>query len=63
MFGEAPAEDAADELIQHFEKAVLQEELREATQKLRQAEAAKDQAGIREASTACAELSSRIAKL
>ena len=62
-FGEAPAENAADELLQHFEKAVLAEALLEATTRLRRAESAKDQEGIREASNACADLSRRMTAL
>ena len=62
-FGEAPAQTAADELLQHFEKAVLAEALLEATARLRRAESAKDQDGIQEASRACADLSRRITAL
>jgi len=59
VFGEAPAESAADELLQHFEAAVLDEALAEATLRLRRAEASKDQAEIREAMMAWKELSRR----
>lgn len=60
-FGEAPSEQAADELIKAFEKAHLAEQLQLASARLRVAEASKNEDAIREAATACHELSKRLA--
>ena len=63
QFGEAPVEDAADELLSAFEAAVVREAYQEAVRSLRQAEAAGDERLIKEAGARCAELSARLAVL
>ncbi|MDE1944547.1 MAG: DNA primase [Patescibacteria group bacterium] len=62
-FGEAPGEDAARELLNAFETAVIREAYQEAVRALRQAEAAGDEGLIREAGERCKALASRLAAL
>ena len=61
MFGEEPKEDAADELLNAFEEAVIREAYQEAVTKLRKAEAAGNAVAITNAQIACAKLSARLA--
>ena len=63
MFGEAPGEDAANELLGAFEEAVIREAYQEAVKSLRQAEVAGDAAMVEAAGARCQELSSRLAAL
>lgn len=62
-FGESPRENDADDLIRAFEHAMLSEKLKDATTRLRLAEAAKNTAEIEELSGLCRELSVRLASL
>lgn len=62
-FGEDPAEDAADELLHVFETAVIREAYQEAVADLRRAEAAGDEARIKDAQAICSKLSVRLAAL
>ena len=62
-FGGDPREDAADELLNAFEEAVIREAYQEAVTNLRRAEAAGDAALVRVAQAACAKLSARLAAL
>ena len=52
-YGEAPGEQAADDLIRTFEKAVLTERLKEASVRLRVAEASRNEEEIKQASEDC----------
>jgi hypothetical protein len=63
QFGDVPLEDAGDELLNAFEAAVVREAYQEAVRSLRQAEAAGDEALIKDAGARCAELSARLAAL
>lgn len=60
-FGESPREHDADDLLRAFEHVVLSDKLREATKRLRLAEAAKNVEEVKELSTLCHELSVRLA--
>lgn len=62
-YGEAPGEDAARDLLNAFEAAVIREAYHEAVTRLRHAEAAGDARVIQEAGARCAELSARLAAL
>ena len=62
-FGESPRETDADDLLHAFEHAVLMEELKDATMRLRLAEAAKNEKEIAEHSDRCKEISVRLASL
>ena len=59
--GEEPSEDAADELLNAFESAVLREAYQETVGELRRAEAAGDTTGVDAAQKKCSELSARLA--
>lgn len=61
--GESPKEDAADELLNAFESAVIREAYQEAVMTLRRAEAAGDAAVISRAQATCTEMSARLARL
>ncbi|MES2226018.1 MAG: DNA primase [Patescibacteria group bacterium] len=63
VFGEEPPEDAADDLIYTFERMILTDALREATLKLRRAEAANDTDGIQEAAILARDVSTRLAQI
>ncbi|CAN5722815.1 hypothetical protein BH11PAT2_BH11PAT2_09400 [soil metagenome] len=63
VFGEAPESDAADDLIYTFERMILTDALREATLKLRRAEALNDTDGIHAASIEARDVSTRLAQL
>ncbi len=60
-FGEDPAEDAGDELLNAFEEAVIREAYQEAIANLRRAEASGEASKVSDAQSRCAELSARIA--
>lgn len=60
-FGESPREHDADDLLRAFEHVVLSDKLKEATTRLRLAEAAKNVEEVKELSTLCHELSVRLA--
>ncbi|MDD3531566.1 MAG: DNA primase [Candidatus Pacebacteria bacterium] len=62
-FGEEPREDAADELLNAFEEAVIREAYQEAVQDLRRAEAAGNAVSVASAQATCAKLSARLASL
>ena len=62
-FGENPKEDAADELLNAFEEAVIREAYQEAVGNLRRAETVGDDKKIKEAQAACAVLSVRLARI
>ncbi len=62
-FGEAPLEDAADELLRAFESAVIREAYQGAVTDLRRAEAGGNASAIAHAQAVCADLSRRLAKL
>lgn len=62
-FGEDPAEDVADELLDAFEEAVIREAYQTAVTNLRKAEATKDAAAVALAQAVCAKLSTRLAQL
>jgi len=61
-FGENPKEDAADELLNAFEEAVIREAHQEAVSQLRRAEAKGDISMITDAQTMCAKSSARLAE-
>ncbi len=63
IFGENPAEDAADELLRAFESAVVREAYQSAVADLRRAEASGDASAIEKTQATCAELSVRLAAL
>ena len=63
MFGEHPAETAADELLRAFEYAVIREAYHEAVIALRRAETTQDAAEIAKVQAQCAELSRKLAQL
>ena len=63
VFGETPAEGAADELLRAFEEAVIREAYQKAVADLRRAESAGDSAGITTAEATCAKLAARRASL
>ena len=63
QFGEAPGEQAADDLLRAFEEAVIREAYQEAIASLRKAESAGDPVMVEEAGARCAALSSQLAKL
>jgi DNA primase len=63
VFGEAPEADAANDLIYTFERMILMDALREATLKLRRAEASNDTDGIQAASIEARDVSNRLALL
>ena len=60
-FGENPGEDAADELLNAFEEAVIREAYQEAVANLRRAEASGNASPIEDAQNRCAKLSARLA--
>ena len=60
-FGEDPGEDAADELLNTFEEAVIREAYQSAITDLRRAEAGGDTAAILRAQAECARISARLA--
>lgn len=62
-FGEAPGETSADDLIRSFERAVLTEQLADATTRLRVAESANNPDAIKEAANECKELATKLAAL
>ncbi len=62
-FGEAPEEDAADELLHAFELAVIREAYQEELGKLRRAEAAGDTVEVARTESACKVLGARLAAL
>lgn len=61
-FGEEPEETAVDELIQIFERALLDEKYAIALDELRRAQASGEVEAEKQAETTCAELSQRIAR-
>lgn len=63
VFGETPSVGMGEELIQTFERMILRDALRDATQRLRKAESAGNADAIREAALDCKNLSARIAAL
>lgn len=63
LFGEAPTETAADDLIRAFERTVLTERLDEAVKRLRFAESAKDSQQVSEALSECKDISAKLALL
>ena len=60
MYGESPDEQAADELLHAFEKAVIREAYQEAIRNLRRAEGTGDTSAITSAQAICAKLAARI---
>lgn len=60
-YGEAPGELDADDLIRAFEKAHLAERLKDATARLRVAEASRDEAAIAQAGQDCHDLARKLA--
>jgi DNA primase len=60
-YGESPTEEDIKDLIRSFERAVLEQELREATITLRRAEVAKDDTLITDATVKVQELSRKLA--
>lgn len=60
-YGESPTEEDIQDLIRSFERAVLEQALREATITLRRAEVAKDDTLIADATTKVQELSRKLA--
>lgn len=60
-YGEAPGEQAADDLIRVYEKTTLAERLTDATVRLRVAEASKDTEAIEKASIECRTLAQALA--
>jgi DNA primase len=60
-FGENPKEEAADELLHAFEKAVIREAYQEAVANLRRAESAGDPVAVQAAQELCTTLSARLA--
>ena len=62
-YGESPSEEAADELLKIFERTVVTERLTEATDQLRLAEAARDEAEIARLVDECRTLSRSLAQL
>lgn len=62
-FGESPTENEADDLIRAFEHMLLNEQLKEATTRLRLAEAARNAQEIEELANVCKKLSARLAVL
>lgn len=63
MFGETPEPTAADDLLRDFERLILRDALREATNNLIRAERGNDPSAIKEASLRCKELQERLASL
>jgi hypothetical protein len=63
LYGEAPAEHAADDTLKRFEKAELSRAYEDALAALRQAESAGDEAAIRSAEAACDTVRKAIAAL
>lgn len=63
LFGESPGADSVDDLIRALERSVLAQRLADATSRLRRAESAKDDEGIKEALTQCGTLSAQLAAL
>jgi len=61
LFGENPEVDAADELLNAFEEAVIREAHQTAVMELRRAEAGGDISTITEAQALCAKISARLA--
>lgn len=59
-YGETPDVHAGDDLLRVFEQTVLNEKFKEASQKLRRAEAADDQDAINLAANECRDLSQRL---
>jgi DNA primase len=62
-YGETPDVHAGDDLLRVFEVSVLSERLKEATLRLRKAEAADEPEQIHEAAKECMEVSQRLASL
>ncbi|MEO6536139.1 MAG: DNA primase [Candidatus Paceibacterota bacterium] len=63
VFGESPEADAANDLIYTFERMILMDALREATLKLRRAEASNDPESIQAASIEARDVSTRLSQL
>ncbi|MBP6860341.1 MAG: DNA primase [Candidatus Pacebacteria bacterium] len=63
QFGDAPGEDAADELLKRFERESLTVLYQDALRKLREAEQQGNTEGVREAEATCMTLMKRIATL
>ncbi len=63
LFGEAPHENAGDDLIRAFERSILTDRLRDATARLRRHEAAKDDVLIKETLAECKLFSDRLTTL
>lgn len=63
LYGESPAERAAQDLLSAFERSVLVAALEQATTRLRRAESSKDDTEVQQALQACKEASERLAKL
>lgn len=63
LYGESPRESDADDLVHAFERAVLADRLREATQRLQKAEFAKDENAIQAALSDCKELSYKLSTI
>ncbi len=63
VFGEAPLENAGDELLHTFERMILRDALNEATRALRAAEAANDTEAIRLNAAHSRELQGKLSKL
>lgn len=61
--GEKPKEDAADELLDAFEEAVIREAYQEAVMNLRRAEIAGDAVAIADAQASCTKLSARLSSI
>ncbi len=62
-FGEDPSVEAADELLNAFEEAVIREAYQEGVAELRRAEASKDSKAVESAQAKCARLSLRLSSL
>jgi hypothetical protein len=62
-FGEEPPADAADELLDAFEEAVIREAYQQAVDELRRAESASDAAAVERAQARCAEIGARLSAL
>ena len=60
-FGENPPQEAAEELLHAFEKAVIREAYQEAVTQLRRAEASGDESAIKTAQALCTTLSAKLA--
>lgn len=63
LYGEAPSENAVDDLLHALERAVLTRQLADATNGLRKAESLRDAEAIHTALSACKDISTRLARL